>query len=98
MQDLVEGTGLSYKRISETLNNEFNQSFFDVINEYRTKAAIKLIDDGFHKDHTLVHLAEQAGFNSKTTFNRIFKKHTGQTPSEYIQSYSDISIPVAPNN
>lgn len=86
MQDLVEGTGLSYKRISEMFNNEFKKSFFDVVNEYRLETAINLIKEGFHKQHTLPHLAEKAGFNSKTTFNRIFKKYTGQTPSEYIQS------------
>ncbi len=86
MQDLVEGTGLSYKRISEVLNNELKKSFFDMINEYRMQTAITLIKTGFHKKHTLLHLAEEAGFNSKTTFNRIFKKYTGQTPTEYIQS------------
>ncbi|MEH0155162.1 helix-turn-helix domain-containing protein [Limibacter armeniacum] len=86
MQDLVDATGLSYKRISELLNNDFKSSFYDVMNEYRLKESIRLMKANFHIQHTLTHLAEKAGFNSKTTFNRIFKKHTGQTPTEYIQS------------
>lgn len=86
MQDLVDATGLSYKRISQIFNNELKQSFFDYLNKYRIDTAILLLNDGFHKKHTLPHLAEEAGFNSKTTFNRLFKKHTGLTPTEYIQS------------
>lgn len=85
MQDLVDATGLSYKHISEILNTELKKSFFDVINDFRMQTAIDLIKAGFHLKHTLPHLAEQAGFNSKTTFNRIFKKYTGKTPTEYIQ-------------
>lgn len=85
MQDLVGATGLSYKRISEIFNTEVNKSFFDIINDYRLQTAIQLMKEGFHKTHTLPHLAELAGFNSKATFNRNFKKHTGQTPTEYIQ-------------
>jgi AraC-like DNA-binding protein len=86
MQDLVDSTGLSYKRISEIFNVEFQKSFFDIVNEYRMKTAMELLNSGFHKQHTLPHLAEQAGFNSKTTFNRIFKKYIGKTPTEYIHS------------
>ncbi|WP_075589804.1 helix-turn-helix domain-containing protein [Labilibacter marinus] len=86
MQDIVDSTGFTYKRISEILNVEFQKSFFDIINDYRMKAVIGLIHEGFHKQHTLPHLAEQAGFNSKTSFNRIFKKYTGKTPTEYIQN------------
>ncbi|MCG8582574.1 MAG: helix-turn-helix domain-containing protein [Bacteroidales bacterium] len=86
MKDLVEETGLSNKRITDVLSTEFNKSFFDLVNEYRSEEAIRLIKGGFHKQHTLPHLGEEAGFNSKTTFNRIFKKHTGRTPSEFIQS------------
>lgn len=86
MQDLVDATGMSYKRISEIFNNDFKKSFAGVINEYRIEMAISLIKDGFHIKHTLPHLAETAGFNSKTTFNRIFKNLTGQTPTEFIQS------------
>ncbi|MCY1719942.1 helix-turn-helix domain-containing protein [Prolixibacteraceae bacterium Z1-6] len=85
MQDMVEATGLSYKRISELFNNELKKSFFDMVNEYRFQTALNLIREGYHKKHTLPYLAEQAGFNSKTTFNRTFKKYTGQTPTEYIQ-------------
>jgi len=85
MQDLVEATGLSSKRISEIFNNDLKKSFFDLINDYRMKTVFELIKDGFHKKHTIPHLAEKAGFNSKTSFNRIFKKYTGQTPSEYIK-------------
>jgi AraC-like DNA-binding protein len=86
MQDLVEATGLSYKRISELFNNEFNKSFFDVMNEFRLQEAMRLMAEKFHIQHTLPYLAERAGFNSKTTFNRIFKKYTGQTPSDYIKT------------
>jgi len=86
MQDLMQATGLSYKRISEIFNTEFNKSFFEVINEYRLEEALRLIREDFHKVHTLPHLAEKAGFNSKATFNRVFKKYTGKTPTEYINS------------
>jgi AraC-like DNA-binding protein len=86
MQDLMQATGLSYKKISEIFNSEFNKSFFEVINEYRLEEALRLIKEDFHVLHTLPHLAEKAGFNSKATFNRVFKKYTGKTPTEYINS------------
>ena len=86
LHNLVEGTGFSKHRISELLNNELGKSFYDVINEYRVNEAIKLLDEGKHKDYTLEHIAEKSGFNSKATFYRIFKKNTGKTPNKYIQS------------
>lgn len=86
MQDLVDATGLSAKRISEIFNVRFNKSFYDIINEYRIEAVIELIKQDYHIKHNLPYLAELSGFNSKTTFNRIFKKHTTHTPSEYIKN------------
>jgi len=90
MQDLVESTGITYKRISEVFNKNFNKSFYEVMNEYRLEEAKGLIESGFHRNHTLNYLAEKAGFNSKTTFNRIFKKYTDETPSEYIKNLDNI--------
>lgn len=90
MQDIVEGTGLSKNRISDLLNSVIGKSFYDILNEYRTKEAIRLINDGKHKSFTITYIAEMAGFNSKATFNRIFKKITNKTPTEYIQeSYTN---------
>ncbi|MFH6767852.1 helix-turn-helix transcriptional regulator [Gaetbulibacter aquiaggeris] len=92
MQDLVESTGITYKRISEVFNKNFNKSFYDVMNEYRLEEAKVLISKGFHREHTLSYLAEKAGFNSKTTFNRIFKKYTDQTPSDYIKNLEESAL------
>lgn len=86
LQNLSDRTGLTKHRISEIFNKALNKTFNDVINEYRTSEAIRLMNEGVHKQHTLTSLAEMAGFNSKATFNRIFKKNTGKTPSEYIQN------------
>ena len=92
MQDLVESTGIAYKRISEVFNKNFNKTFYEVMNEYRLEEAKILIKKGFHQDHTLNYLAEKAGFNSKTTFNRIFKKYTSKTPSDYIKNIDESSV------
>ncbi len=92
MQDLVDSTGITYKRISEVFNKNYNKTFYEVMNEFRLEEAKLLIEKGFHQDHTLNYLAEKAGFNSKTTFNRIFKKYTDQTPSEYIKNLDKSSI------
>ncbi len=86
MQDLCAESGLSYKRISEAFNGYKQQSFHEIINQLRLQEALSLISQDFHRQYTLPHLAEMAGFNSKTTFNRIFKKQTGLTPTEYIQN------------
>ncbi|RXP62741.1 AraC family transcriptional regulator [Lutibacter sp. HS1-25] len=92
MQDLVDSTGITYKRISEVFNKNFNKTFYEVMNEYRLEEAKVLINNGFHREYTISHLAEKAGFNSKTTFNRIFKKYTDQTPSDYIKDLDETSI------
>jgi AraC-like DNA-binding protein len=90
LQDLTEATGVPKHRISALLNNKLGKNFYEILNEYRTNEAIRLFNDGKHLNFTLTYIAEMAGFNSRATFNRIFKKITNQTPSEYIHSvYSD---------
>jgi len=90
LHDMAEATGVSKHRISAILNKEIGKNFYEILNEYRTKEAIRLFNNGKHLNFTLTYIAEMAGFNSRATFNRIFKKITNQTPSEYIHSvYSD---------
>ncbi|KXX68829.1 AraC family transcriptional regulator [Flammeovirga sp. SJP92] len=88
MQELADITEFSYKKISQLLNNELDTSFYELMNDFRLKEVLKLIDEGKHIQFNLPHIGEQAGFNSKTTFNRIFKQKIGQTPSEYIKGLS----------
>jgi len=90
LQDIAEATGIPKHRISAILNKEIGKNFYEILNEYRTNEAIRLFNDGKHLNFTLTYIAEMAGFNSRATFNRIFKKITNQTPSEYIHNvYSD---------
>lgn len=86
LADISEATDIPKHRISVLLNNELGKSFYEIVNEYRTREAIRLMNEGKHLNFTLTYIAEMAGFNSKATFNRIFKKITNQTPSEYIHT------------
>ena len=59
--------------------------FFDFINEYRLDEVKQALTDPAKQHLKILAIAFDAGFNSKTSFNTIFKKHTGMTPSEYRQ-------------
>ena len=75
------------------INTELSMNFFAFINEYRVKEARKLIENPERKDHTLLAIAFEAGFQSKASFNAAFKKHTGMAPGEYrrrLDSPSDL--------
>lgn len=66
------------KCLSEVLNKRFN----DFVNEYRVKQVQLLLKDKGNSKYTLLSLALDAGFNSKSSFNRAIKKHLGISPSE----------------
>ena len=74
-------TNSSY--LSVVINAEFNTSFVSFINSYRIDESKKLLTDINYNDITIEAVGEKAGFNSKSAFNRAFKKHTNITPSEY---------------
>ena len=70
--------------ISNVINQEFKMNFNDYVNSKRTEAVIEKLKEGEHLKSTLLGIALECGFNSKTTFNRAFKKHTGLTPKQFI--------------
>jgi AraC-like DNA-binding protein len=69
--------------LSEILNTQLNQNFFDFINQYRLEEAKKGLADPGKQHFTVLAIGFDSGFNSKTAFNTIFKKFTNMTPSEY---------------
>ncbi|GMN11124.1 helix-turn-helix domain-containing protein [Croceitalea sp. MTPC9] len=72
--------------ISEVLNIHFGKSFQDFVNEYRVEEFVKNLENDQYDHFTLFGLANEVGFNSKSTFNAIFKKHKGLTPSQFKKS------------
>lgn len=74
--------------VSYVLNNILHKSFYDYVNEFRIEAVKQKIADPAYNHLKIVEVAYDSGFNSKATFNRTFKKLTGQSPSDYRQSVS----------
>jgi AraC-like DNA-binding protein len=69
--------------LSQLINQNRKQNFFDYINELRVNDVKEVLLSGKYANHSLLGIAHEFGFNSKASFNRAFKKFTGITPSEY---------------
>lgn len=69
--------------LSQTLNQHFAQNFFDFINAQRVTRAKQLLSDPEQNDKTILEVAYESGFNSKSAFYAAFKKHQNQTPSAF---------------
>lgn len=74
---------LPARTISEHINHGAGKTFLDFVNECRVEEVKRLMKEEASKSFTLQSLAFDSGFNSKASFNRVFKKFTGLTPSEY---------------
>jgi AraC-like DNA-binding protein len=83
IKDLAEEIKIPPHHLSIVINNLLNKNFYTFINEYRIKEAVSILDDPENSDASIIAIAFRSGFNSKSTFNSVFKKITGQTPSEY---------------
>ena len=70
-------------KVSELLNARLGQTFYDFVNGYRVEEVQRRIASGENRTRTMLTLALDAGFASKSTFNQAFKSRTGQTPSDY---------------
>jgi AraC-like DNA-binding protein len=85
LQELAEKLSITSHHLSQVINTLLKQSFFDFVNHYRVEAVKKALTDPEKKHYTLLAIAFDVGFNSKSSFNSIFKKHTNMTPSQYKQ-------------
>lgn len=83
LPDLASRLNISVHHLSQVLNERMQQNFFDYINSYRVEEAKRLLIDPARQNFTIAAIGFEAGFNSVTTFNSIFKKKTRMTPSQY---------------
>jgi AraC-like DNA-binding protein len=86
--DLATRLKTTAHKLSEVLNSEIGQTFYDFVNTYRVRDVERRIADERFQNLTILSLAMEAGFASKATFNHVFRKHTGQTPSAFRKSLS----------
>ncbi len=84
---LAKHLGETPNSVSRIINTGFNQSFNEFINTYRIEEVKRRMAAGDTNRLTILALALDAGFSSKTTFNRVFKEQTGYTPSAYTKMY-----------
>ncbi len=73
-------------QVSQAINSCHTGNFFDLINDYRVDAFKQFASQPDKKHLSLLGIAQEAGFNSKASFYSVFKKKTGMTPAEYLES------------
>ena len=83
--DLAGLTGMNRATLSHLINSEFGMNFNDYINGFRIDAVKMQLASGQHKQLSLLGIALESGFNSKATFNRVFKKRYHVSPTSYIK-------------
>ena len=83
LNDLAEVLGTKPHNLSEVLNTQICKTFHDFVNSYRVEEVKHRLSDPENEALTLLSIGLDAGFNSKSSFNSVFKKHTTMTPSQY---------------
>ena len=83
---LAEDLNVSTHHLSQVINEMHDKNFFNFINKYRVEEVKRKIQDPKYQNYSLLGIAYESGFNSKSAFNRVFKNITGTTPSKYRDS------------
>jgi AraC-like DNA-binding protein len=79
IKTVADKLGMSVNHLSQVINQQSRKNFFKFVNEYRVEEAKKLLLDQSNKKYTILAIAYDCGFNSKSSFNTIFKQYTGKT-------------------
>jgi AraC-like DNA-binding protein len=91
LQKLADRMKISSHHLSEVFNSKLNLSYYDFINSHRVEEFKRRIADPENDKYNLLSIGFDSGFKSKGTFNSIFKKYTGMTPSEYKLKINSLS-------
>ncbi|WP_282161498.1 helix-turn-helix domain-containing protein [Ulvibacterium marinum] len=88
LNDVAQNLEVNPKYLSMILNNSIGKSFYEYVNTFRIEEVKNLMIDPVNRNITIEAIANKAGFNSKSSFNTMFKKVTGMTPKEFMKSGS----------
>ncbi len=92
LPELANKLEIPSHHLSRIINEEFDVNFFDFVNQYRIEEVKSRIGNPEFDNLSLLGIAFDSGFNTKSAFNRVFKKMTGFTPSEYKNKISDATL------
>lgn len=83
IQDISNDLEIPVRKLSLLINHKLNQHFYDFVNSYRIENAMDILKDSTKNKVTILEILYEVGFNSKSSFNTAFKKHTNTTPTSY---------------
>ncbi len=83
ISDIATAMNINVNHLSQIINANFQKNFFMFINDYRIAEVISKMKDPVYSEFPVLRIAYDAGFNSKSSFNSIFRKSTGLTPLEF---------------
>ncbi len=83
IDELAKNLSIPSKHLSQVINEHLNKNFFDFVNSYRVEEAKRYLLNSMNNHLTILYIAFEVGFNSKTAFNRAFKKQVGMSPTHF---------------
>jgi AraC-like DNA-binding protein len=83
IRNLAQEININSRDLSVLINQNLGQHFFDFVNEYRIEEAKAILKNPDKKEFTVLEILYEVGFNSKSSFNTAFKKHTSLTPTQF---------------
>jgi len=81
--ELAKNVGYTPRAVSQVINSRLGKNFLDFVNSYRVEEAKRLLSASGSNGKTILEVAFESGFNSKSVFNKAFKKHAGVTPKDF---------------
>ena len=91
LSQLAAELDITDKKLSELLNQHLHTNFYNFINDHRVNEVKEKLTEAGNEKYTLLSIAYDCGFQSKTSFNRVFKQKTGMSPSKYRQLHTPVA-------
>lgn len=83
IEEFSQEIAAPYREVSNTINKHFNTNFFEFINKHRVEEAKRMLSDPAYDSLSILEILHESGFNSKSAFQRFFKRLTGESPRAF---------------